>query len=64
MSSKKTSTNSLTTELLAVLVEHRDGISDDRVRSIFGAKYEQLAPVINSLLASNRVQLFTQGGQY
>ena len=48
-------------ELLRTLLAYEDGVSDDQVRIIFGARYEQLASAINDLLGLNRVQLFTQG---
>jgi hypothetical protein len=48
-------------ELLRVLLAHEDGISDEQLRSVFGGRYELLAPAINELLTLNRLQLFTQG---
>lgn len=54
----------LTTELLSLIqASVDDGLSDEKVRLNFGSRYEQLAPSINELLASNRLQLFTLGGQ-
>jgi hypothetical protein len=48
-------------ELLRVLLGQEDGMSDEQLRTVFGQRYELLAPAINELLTMNRVQLFTQG---
>lgn len=48
-------------ELLRVLLGNEDGVSDEQLKAVFGARYELLAPAINELLTLNRVQLFTQG---
>lgn len=48
-------------ELLRTLLAYEDGVPDEQIRVIFGARYEQLATAINELLGANRIQLFTQG---
>lgn len=55
------SVSSLTNELLALLSSHDAGAPDDLISSHFGSRYKDLVPVINDLLRTNRLQLFTQG---
>lgn len=52
----------LSNELLMLLQANENGLSDEQISSHFGHRYPDLVPIINDLLGSNRVQLFTQGG--
>jgi DNA-directed RNA polymerase III subunit RPC6 len=52
---------SLADELLALLHANDDQLSDKDVSMHFGERYPDLVPVINDLLAVNRMQLLTQG---
>jgi hypothetical protein len=53
--------NNLARELLTFLHLNADGTTDEKVLEHFGVRYKDLVPVINELLQSNRLQLFTQG---
>lgn len=55
------SSANLANELLALLASREEGVPDDRILAHFGPRYKDLVPVINDLLRSNRLQLFTQG---
>ena len=54
--------SALAEEFLRVLLAHEDGVPDDRIKTIFGDRYEELPRALNELLAINRVQLFTNNG--
>lgn len=47
-------------ELINILHGYEDGLSDSQLKPIFGDRYEKLAPAINELLGSNRIQLYQQ----
>jgi hypothetical protein len=51
----------LTTELLNFLFAYENGVPDGQISQHFGSRYKDLVPVINELLRTNRLQLFTQG---
>lgn len=53
----------LSEEFLGLLNAHSDeGVMDTKVKEHFGSRYSELADVINSLMQSNRIQLFQLGG--
>ena len=52
--------DSMKEELLSLLGSDRNGVSESAIRERFGANYESMVPILNELLGSNRVQLFTQ----
>jgi DNA-directed RNA polymerase III subunit RPC6 len=56
-----TDSTTLGTELLALLQTNDEGLSDEQISAHFGSRYPDLVPVINDLLAVNRLQLLTQG---
>lgn len=45
-------------ELLNLLLTNEDGLPDEQIRKTFGSRYVELAPIINDLLRSNRIQIF------
>jgi DNA-directed RNA polymerase III subunit RPC6 len=49
-------------ELLQLLNQDENGLSDEQISNHFGARYAELVPLLNDLLSMNRLQLFTQGG--
>jgi hypothetical protein len=51
---------SLTDELLTLLHTNEEGLTDEQISNHFGPRYTDLVLVINELLATNRLQLFTQ----
>ncbi len=52
----------LTDEFLQLLQYNEEGLSDDQINGHFGDRYQGLAPVLNSLLSANRLQLFQKNG--
>jgi AraC-like DNA-binding protein len=58
-----TASDPLAQQLIALLqVNDEKGLSDQQISAHFGPHYTALAPIINAMLSSNRLQLFTQGG--
>jgi hypothetical protein len=54
---------SLANQLILLLQGNDErGLSDEQISAHFGANYVDLVPIINSMLSSNRLQLFSQGG--
>ena len=53
---------SLSYELSSLLQASERGLTDEQISTHFGARYAELVPVINEMLGSNRLQLFTMGG--
>lgn len=49
-------------ELFRLIQQNENGISDLDVQTHFGARYQSLAPTINTLLNQNKLQLFTANG--
>jgi hypothetical protein len=52
----------LANELIDFLTSQADGASDERISQYFGPRYKDLVPVINELLRTNRIQIYTRGG--
>ena len=49
-------------EFLRLLQSFEDGLQDSQLKEHFGEnQYGGLEPIINELIAANRLQLFTQG---
>ena len=53
--------NSLTKELLIFLSSQEEGVTDGKLAEHFGNRHKFLVPIINDLLRSHRIQLFTDG---
>ena len=54
--------NQLSEEFINLLTLSEEGVQESAVKSHFQDRYASLAPIINDLVESNRLQLFTQGG--
>ena len=54
--------SALADELLRLIQGYASGISDAEIQAHFKDRYVLLPPVINSLLAQNRLKLFTLNG--
>ena len=52
---------SLSEKLVALLTANEDGLSGAALNEHFGENYVDLAPIINDMLRSNRLQLLQQG---
>lgn len=53
---------SLRDEFSRLLNSNDNGLPDSQLKDHFGERYAGLAVIINDMLSSNRLQLFTQGG--
>jgi DNA-directed RNA polymerase III subunit RPC6 len=51
---------SLKDRLIGLLSSTQTGCSESTLRGHFGSEYESIVPILNELLNSNRIQLFTQ----
>ena len=57
-----TALTQFTDEFLRLLLANEDGLSNDKLKTMFSTeKFQQLPSIINNLLSSNRIQIFTQG---
>jgi hypothetical protein len=53
---------SLQDQFLQVLHSNQeDGVSDNDIKLHFGDSYTELVPIVNELLRTNHIQLFTSG---
>lgn len=54
--------STISQEFIAILEEnHENGVTQSILQQHFTTRYAQLTPIINELLASNRLQLYHQG---
>ena len=54
----------LSSKLINLLKQNKNGIADNRLKNELGLEYEELCPVINDLLVSMKIERISKPGIY